>query len=157
MPLMHLSSGAAGNIMSRISATYRTLPIISWAAIFLGCSVWLYFAPVTEGRMKGLFRTEDGLTLLGSAVFLASTAITILALTYVFRALAGLPALSSDGEKLSVFVFPFAAIPLSEIDRIVVGGNDVKVYKKNGGKRRINTRLVNDADVFFGSIAKNLI
>ncbi|WP_162814907.1 hypothetical protein [Erythrobacter aureus] len=127
-----------------------------WAAVFFACSVWLYLAPLSAGRMRGVLRTEDGLTLLGMAALAASVAITVLALIYAVRALFGLPAISSDGQKLRVYLFPFKTILLSEIDRIVVKPNDTEIYDKDGKKHKINTRLTNDAESFFEEISTGL-
>ena len=102
--------------------------------------------------MASVLRTEEGLTILGWAAFACSMAVTMLALIYVVRALTGLPALKSDGETLSVYVFPFRRIPLSEIDRIVLKTNDVEIYDRRGKKRKVNTRLANEPEEFFRGI-----
>jgi hypothetical protein len=98
--------------------------------------------------MAGVLRTEEGLTFLGWTAFVSSMALTILGLIYTFRALAGLPALKSDGETLSIYVFPFRRIPLSEIDRIVVNSHDVEIYDHEGKRRKINIRLAYEAEEF---------
>jgi hypothetical protein len=48
-----------------LRANYKVLPITAWAGFFFACSVWLYAAPLTSGRMSGVLRTENGLTVLG--------------------------------------------------------------------------------------------
>jgi len=149
---MPLGREDVGNVMIRSEATYRTLPVVTWAAIFLACSVWLYFAPLSSGRMRGVLRTEEGLTLLGLVALTASIAITILALVYAVRALAGLPALLNDGERLRVYIFPFKSILLSNIDKIEVRSSDVALFAKDGRKHKINTRLTKDAGEFFDNI-----
>lgn len=144
---------AAGDAMSRKTASYRMLPLILATIFAVACSAYIYFSsPINHGRMAGVLRTAEGLTILGWAAFACSMAVTTLALIYAMRALTGLPALKSDGETLSVYVFPFRRIPLSEIDRIVLKTNDVEIYDHRGKKRKINTRLANEPEEFFRGI-----
>lgn len=117
--------------------------------LFLAASAWLYFAPATKGRMEGVLRTEDGLTVLGMAAFTISVLFAASALTYAVRSLFGLPALSYDDVCLSSYVFPFQRIALEDIERLTVGENDIEVHTKQQRKRKLNVRLVYDHQTFF--------
>ena len=136
--------------MSEKTASYRIPPLLLAAVFTVACSSYLYLAPpLTDGRMAGVLRTTDGLTIVGWLAFACSIAITGLALTYAGRALVGLPALKSDGKILSVYVFPFRRIPLSEIDRVVLNSHDVVVHLHDGKRRKNNIRLAKQPDEFF--------
>jgi hypothetical protein len=135
-----------------LQANYKTLPVVFSTIVFVAFASWVYFAPVTRGRMANVLRNEDGLTILGTTVFVIALVMALLLVTYAVRALAGLPALKSDGKTIKTYVFPFRSIPILSIDRIIIGSNDVELYDKRNRKRKINIRPINDAEVFFEEI-----
>lgn len=105
----------AVDTMSGKTASYRMLPLL-WLTVFsVACSAYIYFAaPLTVEKMAGVIRTTDGMTIMGWFILACMLPFAVLGLIFVGRALAGLPALKSDGKTLSVYVFPIRRIPLSE-------------------------------------------
>ncbi len=135
-----------------ICAKYKFRLIILWACVFFVCSLWMYSAPVTSGRLSGVLRTDDGLNLIGITVLIGSIFINLIALIYVFRAIFLLPAISSDGELIKFFIFPFRSVVISDITSLKIGENEIEIFERNKKKKKINTSLVRDVHLFFQKI-----
>lgn len=94
----------------------------------------------------------NDLSLVGWGVVATGTILTALLLPHALRALLGLPAIENDGETLSIKMFRSKNVPLSDIESILVGKDDVNLVTKQGYKRKINARLLTDHESFLAGI-----
>lgn len=131
------------------TTSYKMPRVVFGSLIFTLISIWTYFSPASEGPSKIIFRTVDGLTILGLIVFITSSLFTLLYCLIAFRTILGLPALKTDGKFLSVYLFPFRYIKLAEIDYVIVKYNEVKFRYKTGRNSTIYVNLVRNHEQFF--------
>lgn len=76
----------------------------------------------------------------------------MLGILLTFRAMFGMPALSFDGRFINVYVIPFYRIPLSQIEKIEVHSEDVKIRMTSGKTRNINLAFVQGHQDFFEKV-----
>lgn len=59
-----------------------------------------------------------------------------------FGPIFGLHAISSDGELIKFFIFPFRSVVISDITSLKIGENEIEIFERNKKKKKINTSLV---------------
>ena len=119
----------------------------------VAATVGFYFLPASPyGRMRQVLRTYEGFTIFGGVVFSILCAFCLIALFSAIRAWLGWPAISYDGRLLKEYIVPFRRIPISDVERIEVRSNDALLHLKNGGKRTVNARLVQNHETFFNRV-----
>ncbi len=142
----------AGKAMQVERLEYRTTPLVLSTVFFGICAAWLYFGPRTQGRVGQILRNGDDLSFVGILAVALATLMTLLFLPHALRALLGRPAIESDGKSLSINMIPDKVIPLSDIESIMVEEHQVRIVTKQGYRRQINARLLQDHERFFGKI-----
>ena len=99
-----------------------------------------------------MMRTDNGLTIFGAIIFVIASLCAMLGILLTCRAMFGMPALSFDGKFINVYVMPFYRIPLSQIEKIEIQSEDVKIRMTSGRTRNINLAFVQNHQDFFKKI-----
>lgn len=128
-----------------VRAEYVARRVLLWALVFLLASAWLYFAPATDGKLRGVLRTEQGLTILGWLIFLTSLPLTLFSLVLAVRSLLRLPALKYDSHTLYSYVYPFRRVALADIEEVRIGDAQLQTRQ---GLRKLSVAVVREPEEF---------
>lgn len=116
--------------------------------LVLAMCVWLWFGE-DFNQSRYVLKTADGLTIRGWLAFLASLFVLALSAPHMFNILTGKPLIEIHARDLRIWAFPHEAIPLGEIEKILVGDQVTEIHRYGAKPRKVRVGMSKYPRVFF--------